>query len=87
MSEHIKTGVIGLGAMGTGLDRNIAQGTLSVMAGGDSANLSRIMPVPGAISASVTHMGPVSSGQATKAVNQVMIAGIAEAVSEGLALG
>ena len=62
------------------------KGTLSVMAGGDSANISRIMPVLEAISASVTHMGPVGSGQATKAVNQVMIAGIAEAVCEGLAL-
>jgi 3-hydroxyisobutyrate dehydrogenase len=61
-------------------------GTLSVMAGGDSANMSRIMPVLEAISATVTHMGPVGSGQATKAVNQVMIAGIAEAVCEGLAL-
>ena len=62
-------------------------GTLSVMAGGDSANMSRILPVLEAISATVTHMGPVGSGQATKAVNQVMIAGIAEAVCEALALG
>ena len=62
------------------------KGTLSVMAGGDSANISRIMPVLEAISASITHMGPVGSGQATKAVNQIMIAGIAEAVCEALAL-
>jgi len=62
------------------------KGMLSVMAGGDSANISRIMPVLEAISATVTHMGPVGSGQATKAVNQVMIAGIAEAVCEALAL-
>jgi len=55
------------------------KGTLSVMAGGDYANISRIMPVLEAISASITHMGPVGSGQATKAVNQVMIAGVAEA--------
>ena len=63
------------------------KGTLSVMAGGDSATISRIMPVLEAISTTVTHMGPVGSGQATKAVNQVMIAGIAEAVCEALALG
>jgi 3-hydroxyisobutyrate dehydrogenase len=63
------------------------KGTLSVMAGGDSANISRIMPVLEAISATVTQMGPVGYGQATKAVNQVMIAGIAEAVCEALALG
>jgi len=63
------------------------KGTLSVMAGGDPANLSRIMPVLEAISSTVTHMGPVGAGQATKAVNQVMIAGIAEGVCEALALG
>lgn len=63
------------------------KGTLSVMAGGDTANISRIMPVLEAISATVTHMGPVGAGQATKAVNQVMVAGIAEAVCEALALG
>ena len=62
------------------------KGTLSIMAGGDSANISRIMPVLEAISGSVTHMGPVGFGQATKAVNQVMVAGIAEAVCEALAL-
>jgi 3-hydroxyisobutyrate dehydrogenase len=63
------------------------KGTLSVMAGGESANISRIMPVLEAISSTVTHMGPVGSGQATKAVNQVMVAGIAEAVCEAIALG
>ncbi|MCW8926127.1 MAG: NAD(P)-dependent oxidoreductase [Xanthomonadales bacterium] len=62
------------------------KGCLSVMAGGESANISRIMPVLETFSASVTHMGPVGSGQATKAVNQVIVAGIAEATCEALAL-
>jgi 3-hydroxyisobutyrate dehydrogenase len=63
------------------------KGTLSVMAGGDSAEIERIRPVLEAISARITHMGPVGSGQATKAVNQVMVAGINEAVCEALAFG
>ena len=62
-------------------------GRLSAMVGGDFANFSRVLPVLEAFSASVTHMGPVGYGQATKAVNQVMVGGIAEAVCEGLALG
>lgn len=62
------------------------KGTLAVMAGGESANILRIMPVLEAFATSVTHMGPVGAGQATKAVNQVMIAGVAEAVCEALAL-
>jgi 3-hydroxyisobutyrate dehydrogenase len=62
-------------------------GRLSAMVGGDFATFSRVLPVLEAFSASVTHMGPVGSGQATKAVNQVMVGGIAEAVCEALALG
>ena len=61
-------------------------GRLSVMAGGDFATFSRVLPVLEAFSSSVTHMGPVGSGQATKAVNQVIVGGIAEAVCEALAL-
>ena len=61
-------------------------GTLSVMAGGDSADMLRIQPVLKALSSTVTHMGPVGSGQATKAVNQVIVGGVAEAVCEALAL-
>ena len=62
-------------------------GKLSVMVGGDAAVLERARPVLEAYGARVTHMGPVGSGQATKAVNQVLVAGIAHAVTEGLALG
>lgn len=61
------------------------KGTLSIMAGGESADISRIRPVFEAIGARFTHMGPVGAGQATKAVNQVMVAGINEAVCEALA--
>jgi len=61
-------------------------GMLSVMAGGDSADISRIRPVMEAISARIAHMGPPGSGQATKAVNQVIVGGIAEAVCEALAM-
>ena len=39
-----------------------------------------------ALASRITHMGPVGAGQATKAVNQVIVAGIAEAVCEALAL-
>lgn len=62
-------------------------GTLSVMAGGNAETLARVMPVLECISARVTLMGPVGAGQNTKAVNQVLVAGIAQAVCEGLALG
>ncbi len=39
------------------------------------------------IADNVVHMGPTGSGQATKAVNQIMAAGINQAVTEALAFG
>lgn len=62
-------------------------GKLSVMVGGDAGVLERARPVLEAYALRVTHLGDVGAGQATKAVNQVLVAGIAQAVCEGLALG
>jgi len=59
--------------------------TLAMMVGGDVAVLDQIRPVLASIAGRVEHMGPVGAGQATKAVNQVMAAGINQAVSEALA--
>jgi len=61
------------------------QGTLAMMVGGDEHVLDRIRPVLDSIAGRVEHMGPVGAGQATKAVNQVMAAGINQAVTEALA--
>ena len=61
------------------------QGTLAMMIGGDAAVIERISPALDAITARVAHMGPVGAGQATKAINQVMAAGINQAVTEALA--
>lgn len=61
------------------------KGTLAMMVGGDAAVLNQVAPVLDAIAGRVEHMGPVGAGQATKAVNQVMAAGINQAVSEALA--
>lgn len=62
-------------------------GKLSIMVGGSEADLEKIRPVLNAYAAKITHMGDTGAGQATKAVNQVLVAGIAQAVCEGLALG
>jgi 3-hydroxyisobutyrate dehydrogenase len=62
-------------------------GTLSIMAGGDATVLERVRPVLEAIGGSIAHMGPVGAGQAAKATNQIMVAGINQAVTEALAFG
>ncbi|MGB5451371.1 MAG: NAD(P)-dependent oxidoreductase [Sedimenticolaceae bacterium] len=61
--------------------------TLVMMVGGDAAVLRQLMPVLESISRKAVHLGAVGSGQATKAVNQIMCAGINQAVSEALAFG
>ena len=62
-------------------------GTLVMMAGGDAASLDQLRPTLASFTRAVTHMGPVGAGQATKAVNQIMAAGINQAVTEALAFG
>jgi 3-hydroxyisobutyrate dehydrogenase len=62
-------------------------GQLSVMVGGDAHVLARAQTLLSAYAKRVTHMGQCGAGQATKAVNQVLVAGIAQAVCEGLAFG
>lgn len=62
-------------------------GKLSVMVGGAQDDLQRAEQLFSAYAARVTLMGETGAGQATKAVNQVLVAGIAQAVCEGLAFG
>jgi len=62
-------------------------GRLSVMVGGDAQTLERVRAALDTFAARITLMGEVGAGQSTKAVNQVLVAGIAQAVCEGLALG
>jgi len=61
-------------------------GTLSIMVGGDSVALARMRPVLQHLGKTITHVGPVGSGQVAKAVNQVIIAGTYAAVAEGMTL-
>ncbi len=60
-------------------------GTLAVMCGGDPEAFERARPVLQAMGRTVTLFGPVGSGQAAKATNQIMCAGIIEAVAEAMA--
>ncbi|WP_154223694.1 NAD(P)-dependent oxidoreductase [Marinicella rhabdoformis] len=61
------------------------KGTLSVMVGAEREEYKRASEVFAAIGSQITHVGKVGQGQATKAVNQVMVAGVAQAVCSALA--
>ena len=63
-----------------------ADATLTVFAGGTDTAVAKAMPVLNAIATQVTHIGPAGSGQAAKAVSQVVLAGVYAGVAEGAAL-
>ena len=62
-------------------------GTLTIFAGGSDPDVARARPILEAIGRTITHMGPLGSGQAAKAVNQVIIGGAYLGVAEGIVLG
>jgi 3-hydroxyisobutyrate dehydrogenase len=59
-------------------------GTLTVMCGGDTRDFERAEPVIAAYAKACRLMGPAGSGQLTKMVNQICIAGLVQALAEGL---
>jgi 3-hydroxyisobutyrate dehydrogenase-like beta-hydroxyacid dehydrogenase len=64
-----------------------ANGTLTVMCGGDSAAFDAAKPVVAAYAKAVTLLGPSGAGQLTKMVNQIAIAGLLQGLSEAIVFG
>ena len=59
--------------------------TLAIMVGGEPGTFERAQPILRMLGKTVTHFGPIGSGQAAKATNQIMCAGIIQAVAEAMA--
>lgn len=62
-------------------------GALTVMCGGDQAPFDKAKPAMDCYGRAVTLLGDAGSGQLTKMVNQICIAGLVQALSEGLNFG
>ena len=60
-------------------------GTLAMMAGGEQSVFGRARPVLEKLGKTVAYLGPSGAGQAAKATNQIMCAGIIQAVAEAMA--
>ena len=60
--------------------------TLTIFVGGSDEAFERARPVLEAMGKTITHVGPIGSGQAVKAVNQVILAGAYLGVAEGVVL-
>jgi 3-hydroxyisobutyrate dehydrogenase/2-hydroxy-3-oxopropionate reductase len=62
-------------------------GVLTVMCGGDEAVFEKAKPVIDAYARMVGLMGPAGSGQLTKMINQICIAGVVQGLAEGIHFG
>ena len=68
----------------SGGSEGAANGTLSIMVGGDAAQVERAMPAFQAMGQAITHVGPNGAGQMVKLVNQILVVGNMLAVGEAL---
>ena len=69
------SGVHFLDAPVSGGEAGAKAGQLAIMVGGDAEGVAKAEPVIGAYAKSIRHMVPAGSGQLTKMVNQICIAG------------
>ena len=77
-------GVHMLDAPISGGSEGAEKGTLSIMIGGDAAQVERAMPCLEAMGKAITHVGPRGAGQAVKLVNQILVVINMLGVSEAL---
>ncbi len=68
----------------SGGEAGAVNGQLTVMCGGDQAHFDAAKPIIDAYAKAVKLMGPVGSGQLTKMVNQICIAGMLQGLSEAV---
>ena len=80
-------GVDALDSPVSGGDIGARNGTLSIMAGGDEAVFQRIKPVFESLGTNIVYQGKAGSGQHTKMVNQILIAGNMAGMCEALLYG
>jgi 3-hydroxyisobutyrate dehydrogenase-like beta-hydroxyacid dehydrogenase len=83
-AEAGKRGVGFLDAPVSGGQAGAENGQLTVMVGGDQATFDKAKPVIDTYAKMVGLMGPAGSGQLTKMVNQICIAGLVQGLSEGI---
>ena len=70
----------------SGGQKGAIEASLSVMAGGEAAQLNRAMPALQAMAAQVTHVGDVGNGQIAKTANQMIVGVSVGIVAEALYL-
>lgn len=79
-----KTGRHFIDAPVSGGQAGAENGVLTIMCGGERAAFERALPILEAYGRAVTLMGPTGSGQLTKMVNQICIAGLVQGLAEAI---
>ncbi|MDP3898833.1 MAG: NAD(P)-dependent oxidoreductase [Mesorhizobium sp.] len=85
-----EAGKLGFGALDapvSGGQAGAENGALTVMVGGAEADFEKARPVIAAYAKMVGLMGPAGSGQLTKMINQICIAGLVQGLAEGIHFG
>lgn len=77
-------GVHMLDAPISGGSEGAANGTLSIMVGGEEAQVARAMPALEAMGKTITHVGGIGAGQTVKLVNQILVVVTMLGVGEAL---
>ena len=75
-------GVLSLDAPVSGGDIGAKNGTLTIMVGGPSEAVEKVMLIFNAMGKTVTHVGDSGAGQVAKAANQIMVAAQMAAMGE-----
>ncbi|MBH8580060.1 NAD(P)-dependent oxidoreductase [Bisbaumannia pacifica] len=81
-----EAGVDFLDAPVSGGQQGAENGALTIMCGGEAEAFARVETTLTHYAKAVTHMGPAGSGQLTKMVNQICVAGVVQGLAEGLHL-
>jgi 2-hydroxy-3-oxopropionate reductase len=77
-------GVRTLDAPVSGGEAGAVEGVLSIMVGGDPADVAEAGPVLEALGTTIVHVGPHGAGQTVKAANQLIVASNIQALSEAV---
>lgn len=80
-------GIASLDAPVSGGEAGAVNGVLTIMCGGDESTFDAALPILDSYAKTRTLIGPTGSGQRTKMVNQIAIAGLVQGLSEALNLG
>lgn len=68
----------------SGGQQGARNGQLTIMCGGTDRDIEQASAIISSYARAITHMGPVGNGQLTKMVNQICVAGLVQALSEGM---